>query len=91
MTQIETKKKFTEHKIIMENRSTVSITGVDKVETAIHTQFTCVVIGQRLQILGKNLEVGRLDVECGCVSLSGEITSINYIGEKKSLLRRIFK
>ena len=91
MTQTETKKKFTEHKIIIENRSAISITGVDKVETAIPTQFTCIAMGERLQILGEMLEVARLDVECGCVSLSGKISSINYIGEKKSLLRRLFK
>lgn len=91
MAQNEIKKQFNEHKIIMENQSKVSITGVERVEVATPTQFVCLANRQRLQIVGKGLEVDKLDVECGCVALSGLVTTISYLGEKKSLIRRLFK
>lgn len=90
MAEIETK-RMKEHKIILENRERLEISGVDSVEVAVHSQFVCVVRGERLQVTGKNLEVTRLDVECGCVALTGEVTAICYVGEKKSLIKRIFK
>ena len=37
------------------------------------------------------MEVTKLDVEQGVVEIAGEINSIQYLGEKKSLLKRIFK
>lgn len=91
MTQKEITKKFTEHKIIMENQAKLSLTGIERVEVATPTQFVCVAMGQKLQIVGKGLEVDKLDVECGCVMLAGQINAISYLGEKKSLIRRLFK
>ncbi len=91
MAEIDTKKRFTEHKILLDNGNKLEITGVENVEVAIHSQFVCVVRGERLEILGHNLEVTNLNIDTGCVALSGEVKSINYVGEKKSLFRRIFK
>lgn len=91
MVETEAKKKFSEHKIILDNRKKMEITGVENVEVAIHTQFVCVVHGERMQVLGENLEVTRLDIDSGCVSLTGEVRSISYVGEKKSLIKRLFR
>lgn len=91
MAENLTKTKFCEHKIVLENREKMSITGVERVDVATPTQFACVVRGERLVIEGKNLAVDKLDIDCGCVSLSGEVTAIEYLGEKKSLLRRVFR
>lgn len=83
-------KKFAEHKIVLENREKMSLSGVERVEIAVPTQFVCVAAGKKLQILGQNITVEHLDVECGCVALCGEFSALNYQGEKKSLLRRLF-
>lgn len=91
MAETVAKTKFSEHKIIMENRAKMTLTGVERVEVAMPSQFVCVVRGERLVVDGKNLAVDKLDVECGCVAISGEICAIRYLGEKKNLLRRIFR
>ena len=90
MAQTEAVHKFTEHKIVLENRKKITLTGVERVLTAIPTQFCCTINQQKLCITGKNLEVNQLNVESGCVCLTGEILGISYLGEKKSLLRRVF-
>ncbi len=90
MAQIEAKNLCREHKIILENRTHLSITGVERVDVAIPTQFLCVVCGQKLQICGKNLSVGQLNVDSGAVVITGEISSIQYLGEKKSIFQRMF-
>lgn len=84
-------KKFSEQRIVLENRARLSITGVERVEVATPTQFLCVVCGERLSIEGKNLAVDKLDVESGVVTLSGAVVSVRYLGEKKSLLSRVFR
>lgn len=91
MAETVAKTKFSEHKIVMENRAKLSLTGVERVEVATPVQFVCEVRGERLVIEGKNLAVDKLDVECGCVAISGEVCEIRYLGEKKNLLRRIFR
>lgn len=91
MAETVAKTRFAEHKIVMENREKLNITGVERVEVATPIQFVCIVRGERLVIEGKNLAVDRLDVDCGNVSLSGEVCAIRYVGEKKNLLRRMFR
>lgn len=80
-----------QHKIICENRKTLCITGVERADNANPNHFSCVVMGRELNISGKDLQVKKLDVQEGIVELQGEIDSINYAQEKKSLIKRLFK
>ena len=88
--EVEAKKVFS-HEVVLCNRQKLSLSGVERVDVATPTQFECVAINQRLQVLGKDMEVNKLDVDSGCVVLSGQINSINYLGEKKSVFKRLFK
>ncbi|MBO5102726.1 MAG: sporulation protein YabP [Clostridia bacterium] len=79
------------HNIVLENRRKLCISGVEKVDNVSPMHFSCVVVGTEMHVEGKEMEVTKLDVEQGVVEIAGEINSIQYLGEKKSLLKRIFK
>ena len=79
------------HKLILDNRKTLSITGVSKVESINETHAEADVGGVLLSVAGKNLHILKLDVEQGLLELEGEIDAIKYMGERKSVLKRIFK
>lgn len=89
----EVKQQFTDHKINIDNRTKINITGVDKVISASETQVLAKVSGTKLCILGKNLTVSRLDVEQGILDLTGELNSLKYTGttSTQGFLKRIFK
>ena len=79
------------HKICIDNRKNLILTGVDKVDNATPDFFSCVIAGNNLKILGEMLEVKKIDVEEGVVELAGVVNSLSYLAEKKSFLKRIFK
>lgn len=79
------------HKIIYENMKNICLTGVEKADNATPTHFSCICMGRELHIIGKDMSVKKLDVAEGVAELEGEITEIKYAGEKKSLLKRLFK
>ena len=93
MTEENTIRK--NHNIIMENRKTLSISGVtdvdnfDEKEILLYTQ-----LGE-LTVTGKNLHVNSMSVETGEMSIEGDIWGINY-GDKDrkgpvSFLGKLFR
>ncbi len=80
-----------QHTIAIDNRKTISISGVQKVSVATPENFECIVQGKKLQIVGANLEVAKLDVGMGRVELNGRIDMLRYVEPKGKLLKRIFK
>ena len=83
--------RLTNHKIVLDNRKVLSITGVKKMESINETHAEADVGGSVLSVLGKNMHILKLDVEQGVLEIEGEIDAIKYLGEKKSVLKRIFK
>ena len=81
----------TNHTLICENRQKLTLTGVQKVESSTPTQFSCVINGNLMTVLGKNLHIKKLDLQAGTLELDGEINSIKYLNEKKNFLKRLFK
>lgn len=66
------------HQVIMEDRKTLSVTGVSDVDS--FDGLTVVVytdLGE-LTVKGNGLQIQRLNVESGDLSLSGEIDSLSY-------------
>lgn len=92
-TKKEVKQQFTDHKINIDNRTKINITGVEKVISASQTQVIAKVSGSRLCILGKNLSVSKLDVEQGILDLTGELNSLKYsaTASTQGFFKRIFK
>ncbi|MBR4270265.1 MAG: hypothetical protein IKQ31_01120 [Clostridia bacterium] len=79
------------HKLICENQKYLCLTGVEKTDTASPTHFSCVINGKRLNIVGKNLTVKKLDVAEGVVELEGDIEEIKYQDSKTPLIKRLFR
>ena len=79
------------HRIVCENRKNIELLGIEKVESNNPSQVVCVAMGSVLVISGKNLHIKKLDINEGILVLEGTIDGIKYQGEKKSLLKRIFK
>ena len=79
------------HKVVLENRNNLCITGIDKVDNVSPTHFSCITMNTKMHIEGQDMQVVKLDVEQGVVEITGQIDSIRYSGEKKSLIKRLFK
>ena len=79
------------HKIILENRKNLSLSGIDKVNTITPTELNVQINGTSLVVEGEGMEIVKLDVDAGIVEVSGQINALRYLGEKKSILKRLFK
>lgn len=79
--------------INIDNQKCMSIRGVEKIVSSTPTQSVVQTSLSKIVIIGNNLEVKKLDIENKDAIIEGEILSIkfNKKGEKKNLLRRIFK
>ncbi len=92
---MNSEEKIKHHNVIMENRSTLSISGVTDVDNfddkniLIYTQMGEMVVN------GKNLHVNSMSVETGDMTIDGDIYSIVY-GDKDrknpiSFLGKLFR
>lgn len=79
------------HKIVCEDMHNLSLSGINKVESATENQVACSLNGHMLLISGKNLHVKKLDVNEGTLEIDGQIEQIKYQDHKKPFLKRIFK
>lgn len=86
-----------QHKIIMQNRSQGSITGIQDVVSFDENQIVLDTDMGLLTIKGKDLHVSRLTLEKGEVDLAGSIDSLVYSSNTayrksgESLFNRLFK
>lgn len=77
---IKTIKSDVVHNVIMENRTKVSVSGVDDVESfnedeiVLHTENRGVLI-----LKGADLHINKLNVDSGDVNITGEIDSMEYV------------
>lgn len=74
--------KSEEHKLSLEERKSLSVTGVENVEGFSDTMVTLDTNMGRMVIKGENLHICKLDVSDGCFALEGKVNSLEYL--KKS-------
>lgn len=87
-----TKNEMTaKHKIILDDRQNLVMTGVTKVDNINTECINCRVNNSVVCITGKDLHIAKLDVDTGNVEVVGEINSIKYLEQKQGFLKRIFK
>lgn len=84
------------HSVTLENRESISLTGVTDVLSFDEESITADTEMGALMIKGEELHVTRLDLERGILAVDGEITSLEYndggFGKRKtSMFSRIFK
>jgi len=82
-----------ENEIILTNRSTLSVSGTNKVISLKPELIQLSTSLGDLQIEGSKLELTKLDNVNLRAEISGEINSLKYLGAKtkQSLFRKIFK
>ncbi|MCL2540113.1 MAG: hypothetical protein FWE53_01595 [Firmicutes bacterium] len=79
------------HKLILDNRKALSLTGITKMDSINETHCECSIGSQFLSVTGSGIHIVKLDVEQGVLELEGSIDGVRYSGERKSVLKRLFK
>lgn len=70
--------------LTLENRKVFTLTGVTKVESSNDTTIKLLTNSGRLTISGSNLHIGKISVETGEFTLTGQIDKIEYKNSEKS-------
>lgn len=82
------------HKIIMEDRKSLFIGGVENVESFSDSQILLDTTLGRLLVKGENLHIKKLDVAGGDFSLTGKVNALEYqkkSGKKGGFIENLFK
>ena len=83
------------HNIIMENRKTLSLSGVTSVEAFDENIITLFTQCGMLIIRGYELHITKLSTEIGEVSVEGDLVSLEYSNQEHrhggGFFRRLFK
>ncbi len=81
------------HSLIVENRKTLTATGVSNVDSFDEQTIVAYTDLGELVIHGAQLKINKLNVETGELNLAGEITSMTYSDNRPSagFLSRLFK
>lgn len=66
------------HSVSMENRSKLSLTGVDDVSGFDESLIVLKTAAGALNIRGEGLHIGRIDVDSGQLEVSGKIQELSY-------------
>jgi len=80
--------------ILIEDTSTMTIKGAKKMCSSTPNQAVVETVANSVVVTGSNLEIKKLDLEGGEVSLSGKIANVKFsaLGAGKTpLIKRIFK
>jgi len=78
------------HKIIIINRNIIEISGITKMLSCNETLISMMIKNTKLNIIGKDMHIERLDVDNGILQANGTIDNIKYCGNE-GLIKRIFK
>jgi len=82
------------HNIIMENRSKISVSGVENAESYNESEVILHTSKGILTIRGDMLNLSKLNLDSGEITVNGRIICLEYTEPKKSgtsILSRIFK
>jgi len=96
VSQMADERRLMRHKMIVENRESVSLTGITDVISFDEDQVICDTDLGVLIIKGSGLHVSNLNVDSGELDIHGEITAITYEesvqrSSKSSFFGKIFK
>ena len=86
--------KITSHKLALDERERLSVTGVLNVEGFSETMVTLDTSMGRMVIKGENLHMNKLDVVDGGFSLEGKVNAFEYqkkSGKKGNFWENLFK
>lgn len=80
------------HHLMLENRSRLSLTGVQDVNGFNEETVSVKTCDGTLLVRGEKLHIDKLNLDTGEVSVDGRVNSLQYIGsnQKKSRLSKLF-
>lgn len=88
-------RKRTEHKIVLTDRSKLSVTGVEDVDSFDDDKIIAYTVEGVMTVKGAELRINRLSLEDGGLEIEGDIDSIEYSDGHKSdgggFFSKIFK
>ena len=82
------------HNIIMENRSKISVSGVENAESYNENEVVLCTSKGILIIRGECLGLSKLSLDSGEITVNGHISTLEYVEPKKSgtsFLSKLFK
>lgn len=85
------------HNININSRKNISISGIKKVDNFDENEFLLETTMGYLKVIGKGLEIIKLDTYQGDISIKGEIDGLNYLESNKknkkeeSIISKLFK
>lgn len=79
------------HSFEVKDRSSCSMTGIQKVVSSSETNISLVSSNGAMEISGKKLKIDSFSVDDGTLRFEGEIDDIKYSAKKVPLLKRLFK
>lgn len=82
-----------DHKLIIDNQRKASVTSVVKAVSANQQSIVLQLGHTKLQIVGSELFLSKLDVVAGLAEVEGKINTIKYAGggQQKNFFARLFK
>lgn len=86
-------KSYDNSTITLQNRKSLSLTGVEKVYEASENKVQVRVAGSDLMVAGSELTITKIDVDAGLLDLVGKVNELKFLGEnnKQNIFKRIFK
>lgn len=79
------------HNVTMESRSHIHVTGVQKVVGSSDKWISLVTSDGALEVSGSELKITSFSEADGTLVFGGRVNKLEYAGEKKPLLKRIFR
>lgn len=82
------------HKVIIEERGCIKITGVEDVESFEESEVTAYTNMGVMTLRGSDFKINKLNVDSGELVINGELDSLAYSGssgEKTGFFGRLFK
>ena len=73
----------TPHQLILQDRQQVEMTGVSDVDSFDETAIIAYTSLGELTIRGSDLRIKRLDLECGLLSVEGNVCRLEYANSRK--------
>lgn len=83
---------MSEHTLSMTNRESISLTGIDDVDSFNEQEIVAISPCGELKISGENLHIEELSLDTGFLSITGKIISLSYTEHynSSSILKRLF-
>ncbi len=81
----------TQEKLVLDERKTISLTGVETVDGFNEQMLKLTINGSKLQILGENIKITAFNKATGNLCAQGNIFEIKYAHQKQPLVKRIFR